>query len=255
MNTVEIIPVDESNVDQLGFYCYRSKKKTLGYQSKLDWLKQRFRDGLRIKLLHIDGRLAGFIEYMPAESAWRVLTAPGYLVVHCVYTMGRYQGQGFRSLLVQECIQEAKALNKAGVAVVVGESTFLPGRDIFEKNAFSTSATAMGHFELLHKPLNGSSIPSFPTDWPSRLKPFQHGFHVIYTPQCPYNVMYLDAVRNVGEQYGIPTQIVELTSSQEIQRRAPTPVGVYALIHDGEVILHHPTTEKDLLKLMEARTK
>ena len=57
---------------------------------------------------------------------------------------------------------------------------------------------------------------------------------------------------DVGKDLGIPTKIVELKSSNELQSKAPTPVGVYALIHDGEVILNHPVLEKDLRKrLME----
>jgi hypothetical protein len=67
--------------------------------------------------------------------------------------------------------------------------------------------------------------------------------------------MYLDVVTQVGKQYGIPTQIIKFTNSEEIQSRAPTPVGVYALILDGEVILNHPTTEKDLLSYMETRAQ
>jgi hypothetical protein len=60
-------------------------------------------------------------------------------------------------------------------------------------------------------------------------------------------------VRDVGGKLSVPTEVIELKTSQEIQTRAPSPVGVYALIFEGEVILHHPVTEKDLLKLMQAR--
>lgn len=253
MKNIEIIPVDRTNVDRLGFYCYRSKKKTVGYQSKLDWLKQRFDEGLRVKLLHIEGRLAGFIEYSTAETAWRVLKAPGYYVIHCLYTMGRYQGKGYRTILLKDCMEEAKKLGKEGVAGVVGESTFLPDRDIFDKNGFQSADSCLGSFEILHQPLNGSESPTFPMDWDQRRKSFGDGFQVIYAPQCPYNATYLEVVEKVGEQYGIPTNVIELKDSQEIQAKAPTPVGVYSLLHDGEVILHHPVLEKDLLKLMKVR--
>jgi GNAT superfamily N-acetyltransferase len=253
MESIEIIPVDASNVDQLGFYCYRSKKNTIGYQSKLAWLKSRFQEGLRVKLLHIDGRLAGFIEFTPAESAWRVLNARGYFVIHCLYSMGRYQRKGYRGLLLQECLEEASAEEKAGVAVVVGDSTFLPGRDIFEKASFQIGESCLDDFEILYHSNDGSVKPSFPTNWEQRRSAFGDGFQLIYAPQCPYNAMYLEVVEAIGEQYGIPTNIVELKDSKEIQAKAPTPVGVYTLLLDGEVILHHPALKKDLVKIMESR--
>lgn len=250
MQNSEIIDVDASNLEQLGFYCYRSKKSSEGYRSKLHWLKQRFDEGMRIKLLYIEGREAGLIEYAPAESAWRVLNAPGYLVVHCLYSMGRYQGKGARTLLLGECLADARAAGKAGVAVVIGKSTFLPDRAVFDRNGFLPVEEQYHDFEILIRPFYGGSMPGFPSDWARRLEPFKEGLHVIHAPQCPYNAAYLDAVRAVGERIGVTTSVVELTSSAELQKRAPTPVGVYALIHDGEVILHHPETEKRLTELL-----
>jgi hypothetical protein len=41
---------------------------------------------MRIKLiLTIDGKQAGFLEYIPGEYTWRVINAPGYLVIHCIW--------------------------------------------------------------------------------------------------------------------------------------------------------------------------
>ena len=34
-NEVKIVTVDETNVEQEGFFCYKSKPKTEGYQGKL----------------------------------------------------------------------------------------------------------------------------------------------------------------------------------------------------------------------------
>ncbi len=70
--------------------------------------------------------------------------------------MGRYQCKDFRSLLLEDCIKETKASNKAGVAAVVGKSTFLHSRDIFEKNAFDSAATCLDQLEILHQPIDGS---------------------------------------------------------------------------------------------------
>ena len=57
---MKIIDVNETNVDSRGFFCYMSKKKSIGYQRKLAWLKNRFAEGLRIRILELPDR--GFIE-------------------------------------------------------------------------------------------------------------------------------------------------------------------------------------------------
>ncbi len=61
----EIIDVHSENVDKTGFFCFMSKRKSEGYQRKLRWLKGRFAEGMRIKMLALPER--GFIEYIPGE--------------------------------------------------------------------------------------------------------------------------------------------------------------------------------------------
>jgi hypothetical protein len=73
----EMIDVGAENVDKTGFFCFMSKKKSEGYQRKLAWLKDRFAEGMRIKMLALPER--GFIEYIPGEHAWRAVHADGYL--------------------------------------------------------------------------------------------------------------------------------------------------------------------------------
>jgi len=53
----ELIDVGLENVDQTGFFCYMSKKKTEGYQLKLAWLKNRFSEGMKIKMLPLPEQL------------------------------------------------------------------------------------------------------------------------------------------------------------------------------------------------------
>jgi hypothetical protein len=38
-DSVKIVTVDETNVDEHGFFCYKSKPKSQGYQNKMDWLR------------------------------------------------------------------------------------------------------------------------------------------------------------------------------------------------------------------------
>ena len=49
-DSVGTITVDATNVEEYGFFCYKSKPKSEGYQRKLKWLKARFLEGMKIKL-------------------------------------------------------------------------------------------------------------------------------------------------------------------------------------------------------------
>ena len=103
---VEIITVAATNVAQYGFFCRKSKPKSEGYRRKLDWLEQRFSEGMRIKIVHEDGRSVGFIEYIPGEFTWRAVRAKGYMVIHCLWVVGRAKGKGYGSRLLNDCEEE-----------------------------------------------------------------------------------------------------------------------------------------------------
>ena len=90
----EIITVTAQNIETTGFFCYMSKKKSEGYGRKLKWLRDRFGEGMCIKLLKLPER--GFIEYIPGEHAWRAIHADGYLFIHCLWVVGKSKGKGFR---------------------------------------------------------------------------------------------------------------------------------------------------------------
>ena len=66
---MDIIEVNKGNLAEKGFFCYMSKKKSEGYQRKLEWLKDRFDEGMKIKLLDLKQGGRGFIEYIPGEFA------------------------------------------------------------------------------------------------------------------------------------------------------------------------------------------
>ena len=50
---MRIIDVTADNVEETGFFCLMSRRKSEGWQRKLKWLHQRFAEGLRIKMLDL----------------------------------------------------------------------------------------------------------------------------------------------------------------------------------------------------------
>jgi len=79
MNQPSIINITAGTVDKLGFFCAMSKKKAPGYLAKKQWLKERFAEGLHIKMLELPQR--GMIEYLPGEHAWRPVNSEGYMFI------------------------------------------------------------------------------------------------------------------------------------------------------------------------------
>ena len=125
---MNIIDVTTDTVDEAGFFCYMSRKKSVGWQRKRQWLEMRFSEGLRIKLLDLsqDGR--GFIEYIPGEFAWRPVEAAGFVFIHCLWVVGKSKGKGYGSMLLDACLADARRQGADGVAMVTLEGNWLAGR-------------------------------------------------------------------------------------------------------------------------------
>ena len=90
-----LIDVKEDNVSATGFFCCMSKRKSQGYRRKLDWLRLRFAEGIKIKMLGQGQR--GFIEYLPGEYAWRPVNADGFMMIHCLWVVGKSKGKKYGS--------------------------------------------------------------------------------------------------------------------------------------------------------------
>ena len=193
---VEIIAVDATNVAQYGFFCYKSKPKAEGYHRKLDWLEQRFAEGMKIKIFYEDGRSVGFIEYIPGEFAWRAVNAGGYMVIHCLWVVGKGRGKGYGSRLLDECVKDAREAQRHGVVMVSSSRVWLAGKKVFLKNGFEVVGQAPPSFELLVKRFDDAPLPTFPDDWDARSSRYGSGLTVVYSDQCPYMP---DAVKGVLE--------------------------------------------------------
>jgi hypothetical protein len=83
MKKIEILNLNKDNIDKKDIVCVRGKNNEKGINCKKEWLKERFKEGLQFKEFVVDGRSWGFIEYTPAEFAWKPIIAPNYIVIHC----------------------------------------------------------------------------------------------------------------------------------------------------------------------------
>ncbi len=248
----EIISVDSDNIARTGFFCYMSKPKSPGYHQKREWLKARFAEGMKLKILHEHGyRDVGFIEYLPGEYAWRTVQAPGYLVIHCLWVVGKGKGKGYGTRLLQECLEDAQAQNKSGVVMVTSDSVWLAGKEIFLRNGFEEVDQAPPSFRLLVHRFGSAPEPAFPHDWEARLQRFGPGLTVIRTPQCPFTENGTHEVVQTAQQRGIPAQVVELKSAREVQETSPSAFGVFGIVLNGRLLSYYYLPHNDLEKRLD----
>jgi L-amino acid N-acyltransferase YncA len=243
---VELISVNTANLEERGFFCYMSKRKAPGYAQKRDWLKDCFAEGMKLTMAHeTGGRTVGFIEYIPGEYAWRAIHAPGYLVIHCLWVVGKGKGKGYGSLLLQSCLDDALAGNYSGVVMLASDGVWLAKKELFIKHGFEDIAQAAPSFHLLVKRFGKAPLPSFPLDWEARAARFGAGLTVIRTPQCPYIEDAAKLALDWAAAKGIPSRTTAFRSAKDLQERSPSPYGVFAIVLDGRLLSYHYLLPKD----------
>lgn len=134
----EFVDVTDDNVCETGLFCQKSKYKEKGYQDKLSWFKEQYKKGLRTKLVGFQNDkerfvLVGFIEYAPGEHAWRGVDAKGWMVIHCLWIIGKHQGQGLGSKLLEECAKDAKKNGLNGTVAMASRTHWLANEKLSSK--------------------------------------------------------------------------------------------------------------------------
>jgi len=188
MERIEIIDTNADNILEYGVCGYKNIKRE-GYPEKIEWLKDRFPEGMKIKTLYsVEDGNQGMIEYIPGEYCWRPIEAIGYMFIHCIFVGFKraYKGKGYVTLLVDECLKDAVKEDMQGVAVVTRKGSFMAGKELFVKNGFEVMDKASPDFELLVKKLNKKALsPRFKGDWERSLSQYSKGLTIIRADQCP----------------------------------------------------------------------
>ena len=250
-DTIQFLDVDISNVTEHGIFCIKNKKNA-GYQKKLAWFKERFNAGLKIKIAcDIDGKQLGFVEYIPAELAWRPIKAENYFFIQCIALFVKdAQHKKIGSKLIALVEEDAKASAKAGVCTVTSDGSWMASKSVFEKNGY-TIAEQKERFELMCKKLDEENPnPSF-NDWRENLKKYK-GWNLVYSDQCPMHEKSINDIKESALKHNIDLNISKLAHPKEAQQ-APSGFATYCLIKDGVLIEDHyisKTRFENILKKM-----
>ena len=245
----KIINVNSDNVMKTGFFCRMSKMKTEGNQRKLKWLKKRFEEGMKIKMLELPDR--GFIEYIPGEFAWRGVEAKEYMFIHCIWVVGKSKGKGFGDLLIEECARDAKKEGFNGIATVVSDDNWMANKKLFLKNGFKIIDKAEHSFYLLAKKFKDLKEPTFVKNWDRNLEKHKHGLTIFLTDQCPYLDDAVTTMEIYAEENKIPLKIIELKSAEEIRKKSPSPYGTFNIIYNGKLLSYYYLLPKDIQKKID----
>ena len=253
MERIKIIDTNADNILEYGVCGYKSIKRA-GYPEKIEWLKKRFPEGMKMKTLYSDkDGTQGMIEYIPGEYCWRPVQASGYMFIHCIFVGFKraYKRKGYGSLLVDECLEDAKKESMQGVAVLTRKGAFMAGKELFVKKGFEVVDTAHPDFELLVKKFNKNSpTPKLKGNWEKRLSQYGQGLTIIRADQCPYSVKNVKEIKETAEKiYGLKPSIIELRNCQEAQN-SPCPFGTFCIVYNGKVIAHHPVSNTRFVNIM-----
>lgn len=250
---IKIMDADIDIIKEYGICGYKNPKKP-GYSEKINWLNDRFKEGLKIKILYsVKDKAQGMIEYIPGEYCWRPVQANGYLFIHCIYVGLKkvYKNNGYGTQLIQECIKDAKTLSYNGVAVVTRKGSFMANRDIFIKNNFEIVDQAGTDFELLvYKLKDSAKAPYFILNNESLKNRYNNGLTIIRADQCPYTVKNVNEIAEASESnFKIKPNIITLKNYQEAQQ-TPCSFGTFSIIYDGKLISEHPISKNRFINIM-----
>ncbi len=253
MEGIEIIDTNADNILEYGVCGYKDVRRA-GYPEKIEWLKDRFQEGLRIKTLYSDkDGTQGMIEYIPGEYCWRPVEASGYMFIHCIFVGFKraYKRKGYGSLILDECSKDAKKENMYGVAVVTRKGAFMASKELFLKHGFKVVDTAPPDFQLLMKEFTRNAPPPrFKGDWERRLSQYAKGLTIIRADQCPYSVRNVKEMNETAEKaYGIKPSIIDLKNCEEAQN-SPCAFGTFCIVYDGKVIAYHPISNTRFSNIM-----
>ena len=256
MDRLEIIDTNADNIHNYKLCAYKNIKQE-GYKRKIEWLKLRFSEGLKFKVLYsADEGAVGAIEYIPGEYTWRAVEANGYMMIHCIYNEYRkYRGKGYGTFLLEESLKDAKRENMHGVAVVTRRGTWMVGNELFLKNGCEVIDTAPPDFELLAKQFDNSPLPKFPGDWEKRCSQYGSGLTIIGSDQCPYVMKSVREITETAEkQYGITPNVVELKNCRDAQN-APSAFAIFSIVYGGKLVADHPISNKRFMNIMDKEVR
>lgn len=257
MEVPEIIDLTPENIANYGVCGYKVVDKHIELRKKIEWVHEYYPKGLRIKaLISGSGGYQGMLEYIPGKYAHRPVMADGYMFIHCLFVgfKKEFKGKGYAMLLIRKCIQDARDQQMHGVAVVTRKGSFMANNNIFLKAGFQIIDQARPDFELLVLKFDEyAPDPCFMKNMNVQLQDYDHGLTILRSAQCPYTEKNVNSIIETAEKMNIQTNLVDLEDAHAAQNN-PCAFGTFCIIHNGQIISHHPISNTRFENIMKNRT-
>lgn len=258
MEDIKIIDLKPENIANYGVCGYKDVHKHVELRNKIEWVKEYYPKGLRIKaLISGEGGYQGMLEYIPGKYAHRPVNAKGYMFIHCLFVgfKKEFKGKGYASSLIEECMDDARKNKMLGVAVVTRKGSFMADNAIFLKKGFQVVDNAKPDFNLLVLKFDEKSPnPNFNQNTNENMAKYTDGLTILRSAQCPYTEKNVNAIIDSAEKMKLDIQLVDLKNAQAVQN-SPCPFGTFGILYNGKVISHHPISNTRFENIMEKISK
>lgn len=204
----QFINITKDNIANEHLCCIiRSKKKHEGIEAKRQWLSQRLDEGHVFRKLNAKATV--FIEYAPLESAWVPVVGKNYYYIYCLWTLNEFKGKGYGKLLMEYCINDAKAKGKS-VLGAKKQKAWLTDQTFAKKFGFEVVDTTENGYELLALSFDGT-IPKF-ADNAKECKIDDEILTIYYDLQCPYVYQNIEIVKQYCQTNNVPVNLIHVDS-------------------------------------------
>ncbi len=220
-----------------------------GVERKKAFLARGFAHGLVFRKLDVRGKV--FVEYAPAEAAWRPVVAPGYLVIHCLWVSGRYKAQGLGAELLRYSLEDGR--KHRGVVAVTGRKPYLTDTRFYLHHGFEVVDRTDTGFDLVCRRTDADApLPRFAESARRGMVSQAAGVHFEHADQCPFVPTCLRDMAAAARELGLPVTSRELTSVEEAQEAA-SPFGTFGAFLHGRLVTHELMSGGKFRKLLQAR--
>lgn len=254
MEDIQIINITPENIADYGVCGYKDVKKHVEVRKKIEWFAEYYPKGLRMKVIFSQkSGYQGMLEYIPGKYAHRPVEADGYMFIHCVFVgfKNEFKNRGLASMLLDECIAEAKDLKMSGVAVVTRKGPFMVHNDIFLKKGFQIVDSAKPDFDLLVLKFDKNAInPTFKRNRDESLKEFNNGVTIMRSAQCPYTEKNVNAIVESAKKMNLKVNVFELLDANAVQNTA-CAFGSFCVVYNGKIVSHHPISNTRFENIMK----
>ena len=245
----EFINLTEENIDSQHLCCIiRSKTVHPGVEAKRAWLRARLAEGHVFRKLNEKATV--FIEYAPLEKAWVPVIGENYRYIYCLWVLGDRRGKGYGEMLMNYCIDDAKAKGKSGVCMLAAEKqkAWLSDQGFAEKFGFLPIDSTDYGYKLLALSFD-KTVPRFAENAKAG-KIESPELTVYYSDQCPYIPQTTALVKKFCEENSVLYTLIHVDSLEKA-KALPCVFNNYAVFYKGEFVTVNLTDAAALKKILK----